>query len=223
MNSALIRDHRHQRPGGPKKLVDGVHITSSIFSDCLEDVFAVALSASGQWIHDPALPVDSVPDDSGKSGASSRRRRSYHFKIHRPAKSRCPANAFEEHLLQIHLSEQLILKEYAKRIDRLHLILREEGRGIDRDSELDFWNFAHRYPFAQAGQVIVTDEGHLRLVWKGSDEAHIGIRFLGERRVRYVIFNRRAGERALLEISGEDSFDGLVSQAHACGLQMFRV
>ena len=223
MDAVLTRDRRHQRSGGPKKPVGGVDVTDSMSPDCLVDVFAVAFSASCQGKHGPASRVDFFADDSGNSGASTGRRGSYHFKFRCPVKSRSPANAFEKHLLQIHLSEQLTLEEYAKRIDRLRLIVREEGREISKDSEGDFWNFVQRYPFAQTGQVIVTDEGHLRLVWKGSDEAHIGIRFLGDLRVRYVIFNRRAGERALLETSGEDSFDGLISQAHACGLKVFRV
>ena len=217
MDDVLTRDRGHQRSKGGRRPVVGVHVTDSMSPECLEDAFGIALSACSHRIHDPALLVDFFADDFGGSDASTGRRRSYHFR------SRSPVNAFDEHLLQIHLSEQSTLEAYAKRTDHLRLIVEEEGRRISEDSERDFWDFVHRHPFAQTGQVIVTDEGHLRLVWKGDDESHIGIRFLGGRRVRHVIFNRRAGERILLETSGEDSFDGLVSQAHACGLQVFRV
>ena len=131
-------------------------------------------------------------------------------------------NVSSEHFLRLHQSEQSILEDYANRMGRLHLVVEEEGRAVSRDSERDFWEFVHRHPFAQAGQLVVTDEGFVRLVWKRGDEEHIGIRFLGNRMVRYVIFNRRPGERGLSEFSGDDTADGVVRQAHACGLSVFR-
>ena len=138
------------------------------------------------------------------------------------SRSRGPGNAFEKHLAELHSSEQLALEGYASRIDHLRLIVEEEGAKINSDSERDFWDFVHRHPLAAPGQLVVTNEGHLRLVWKGGHDTHIGMRFLGKRRVRYVIFNRRAGERDLLETSGEDTFAGVVRNAHACDLKVFR-
>ena len=107
-------------------------------------------------------------------------------------------------------------------IDRLRLLVAEEEGVILDESEDDFWDFVRLHPFVGPGQVVVTSEGHVRLVWKGAGKAHIGIRFLGDRRVRYVIFNRRVGERGLVEMSGEDSFDGVVRQAQASGIPVFR-
>ena len=220
MDAILTEDRPHRRSRGARKSAGVVHETAWKQLIDLVDL-VIFISKDSHGVDDAALPVADVVDVSEalrslRSGASTSRRGSYDSKSHRPA------NAFEEHLLQVHLSEQSTLEGYANRIDRLRLIVEEEDRTICADSEYDFWDFVHRYPFAQSGQLIVTDEGHLRLVWKGDDEAHIGIRFLGDRRVRYVIFNRRAGEHTLLENSGEDSFDGLVSQAHASGLQVFR-
>ena len=181
---------------------------------------AIALSESGYQAEGGGWPVGVAVGDAGSvqamgSGGSAVVRDS------RRSRSRGPVNAFENYLLQMHQLEQSALAGYASRIARLHLIVEEEGGTISEDSERDFWDFVRRYPFTEPGQVVVTSEGHLRLVWKGNDEAHIGIRFLGDRRVRYVIFNRRAGERALIESSGDDTFDGLVGQACACGLRIF--
>jgi len=182
---------------------------------------AIKLLQSKQGASSPGLPIPVGVNKLHKpraprAGTSTGRRDAYQ------SKSRGPVNAFEEHLLQLHLTEQRALEEYASRIEYLRLIVEEEGRMIRGDSERDFWDFVHQHPFTQSGQILVTDEGHIRLVWKGDDEAHIGIRFLGNRRVRYVIFNRRPGERELSESSGEDSFNGLVRQAHAYGLQALR-
>ena len=220
MNSALTRDRRHRRARLTKKSSGGGRGTHRTALGYLVNA-AITISESRHGIQGSALPAAVVVDGVGafrppRFGASTGWRDPYR------SKSRGPVNAFEEHLSELHLSEQLTLDEYVKRIDYLRLIVEEEGRTIREDSEVDFWDFVHRHPFSQSGQLIVTDEGHLRLVWKGDDEAHIGIRFLGGHWVRYVIFNHRVGERALLETSGEDSFDGLVSQAHACGLQVFR-
>ena len=221
MAAVLTRDRRHRRSKGTKKAARSGRKTHLTALSYLVDV-AIILSDSEYGIQGGASPVAVavVVDGAGtlrppRFGASTGRRDPYH------SKSRGPVNAFDKHLLEIHDAEQLTLEGYASRIDRLRLIVEEEGRTINEDSERDFWDFVHRYPLAQSGQLIVTDEGHMRLVLKGDDEAQIGIRFLGDRWVRYVIFNRRAGERALLESSGEDTFDGLVSQSNACGLRVF--
>ena len=220
MDSVLNEDPPRRRAREARKSGSVVHESDWTQLIDLADL-VIYISKSSPGVDDAALPVADVVDvwealRPLRSDASTSRRGFSN------SKSLSPENAFEEHLLQLHLSEQSMLEGYANRIDCLRLIVEEDGRTICSDSEHDFWDFVDRHPFAQSGQIIVTDEGHLRLVWKGDDEAHIGIRFLGDRRVRYVIFNRRAGERALLETSGEDSLDGLVSQAHASGLQVFR-
>ena len=220
MDVIVNEDRRHRRTKGTKKPASGGRGTDRTAFGYLVNV-AIKLSESKHGTSGLGLPIAGGVDELQKfqaprSGASTGRRDAYQ------SKSRGPVNAFEEHLLQLHLTEQRTLKEYASRIEHLRLIVKEEGRTISIDSERDLWDFVRQHPFAQSGQLVTTDEGHMRLVWKGDDEAHIGIRFLGNRRVRYVIFNRRLGERELSESSGEDSFDGLLRQAHAYGLQAFR-
>ncbi len=129
-----------------------------------------------------------------------------------------------------------ILDQYAQRVEYLHVIVNEEGGTIRQDSEQDFRNFVQQHPFKKPGQIVVTHEGHIRLTWRGDhessgavrrppraaqDEEHLGIRFLGGQRVRYVIFSRRADDQTRLETAGDDSFNGLVSQAQAHGLNAF--
>ena len=220
MEVVLTRGRRHRRIRAAKKYGGGIRGTHRTALDYLMDV-AITASESGYGAKGSGLPVVVVVDGGGPVqptlyGGSTGSRES------RRSKSRGPVNAFEEHLSQLHDSEQMALRGYATRIDSLRVIVEEDGGTISEDSEQDFWDFVRRYPLTEPGQVVVTSEGHLRLVWKGNDEAHIGIRFLGDRRVRYVIFNRRAGERALIESSGDDTFDGLVGQARACGLRIFR-
>ena len=223
MTGFLAQERRHRRTREarrPAGRMRPTHLTTTY--GYLVDV-AITLSESkirGN-MRSRVMPVPVSADSPGqvnppRFGGSRGRHESSRYK------PRGPVSAFEKHLSELHHEEQLALEGYAKRIDYLHLVVDEERGSVSGDSERDFWDFVHRHPFAEPGQIVVTNEGHLRLVLKGKDEAHIGIRFLGNRRVRYVIFNRRAGERVLLETSGEDGFEGLVSHAHACGLQVFR-
>lgn len=220
MDVIVNEGRRYRRTKGTKKPGSRGHGTDRTAFGYLVNV-AIKLSESKHGTCRLGLPIAVGVDELQKSqapgyGISTGRREAHQ------SRSRGPANAFEDHLLQLHLTEQRALEGYANRIEHLRLILDEEDRTIHRDSEHDFWDFVHRHPFAQSGQIVITDEGHIRLVWKGDDEAHIGIRFLGNRRVRYVIFVHRPGERELSESSGEDSFDGLVKQARAYGLQALR-
>ena len=214
------RDRRSRRSREIKSPAFGIHESQMEAFGYLTDIVN-AFSEDRGTVYGGVLPnvvahagVGATQFPSSSNSASRRESNR--------SRSRGPATAFEEHLAKLHRLEQLALAGYDSRIDRLHLIVEEEGKKISLDSERDFWDFVHRHPFVEPGQLVVTNEGHLRLVWEGDDEAHIGIRFLGSRRVRYVIFNRRAGERELLETSGEDTFDGVVSNAYACDLKVFR-
>lgn len=186
-------------------LVDIVNSISEAQNNVFSGVFPTVVTEAGDGsTHRPPTGNSATRRDPSRS------------------RSRGPGNAFEKHLAELHSSEQFVLEGYASRIDHLRTIVEEEGSKIDSDSERDFWDFVHRHPFTAPGQLVVTNEGHLRLVWRGAHDAHIGIRFLGRRRIRYVMFNRRAGARDLLETSGEDTFTGVVRNAHACDLNVFR-
>ena len=127
---------------------------------------------------------------------------------------------FPEPLL--HWSEEPVWESYFRRLDYLRSVAVEEGITFSEVSERDFWEFLHRFPLAVEGQLIVTDEGHVRLVWRGNEDEQIGIRFLGSQRVRYVIFKRRPGEQDVSLVSGDDTFEGVVGQAKQFDLPVFR-
>ena len=230
---------RRRRGRGLKKSAVVARLAHRTALGCLVEA-AIKQSEPGRRVRVPVLPaavpgVGSVvirPPRFGGAvavplprvgGASVRRGvRRFGPGDSRRSRLRSPVDAFEAHLVDIYRSEQATLEAYGRRIDRLRLLVAEEEGVILDESEDDFWDFVRLHPFVEPGQIVVTSEGHVRLVWKGAGKAHIGIRFSGDRRVRYVIFNRRAGERHLVEMSGEDSFDGVVRQAQASGIPVFR-
>ena len=53
------------------------------------------------------------------------------------------------------------------------------------------------------------DNGNLRAVWKDGHESHLGLQFLGESMVQYVIFKRREPDQPISRVAGRNTFEGL--------------
>ena len=113
------------------------------------------------------------------------------------------------------------LVDYVSRIQELRSFGEEEDIAVSRDSESDFWRFVFQFPLEQTGNLMLMQDGHLRWIWKGDDLAHVGIRFIGSWRGRYVIFKRRAGEFHVSRVSGEDNLEGVVQQVRSFDMTLF--
>ena len=163
----------------------------------------------------PGIQQEREPSE-GEPCTSSRARR-YQTR----SRPNTPVNAFEEYLNDLQRAEELALSTYSARIEELRSDAEDEGIVISPDSERDFWDFVTSRTLNESGDLFVTDEGHIRFVWRGDDSDHLGIRFFGDRIVRYVIFRRRPGERNVSRVAGDDNFDGVVRQAHLFDLPVF--
>jgi hypothetical protein len=113
------------------------------------------------------------------------------------------------------------LVDYVSRIQELRSFGEEEDITVSRDSESDFWRFVFQFPSEQPGNLMLMQDGDLRWIWKGDDLAHVGIRFIGSGRGRYVIFKRRAGEFHVSRVSGEDNLEGVVQQVRSFDVTLF--
>ena len=92
-----------------------------------------------------------------------------------------------------------IYKDYSHRIEVLGSDAEDDGLALNKASEKDFWQYIRSVPFAQKAGLVLVDNGNLRAVWKGDDESHLGIQFLGNQWVEYVIFKRRPSTMMLRE------------------------
>ena len=102
-----------------------------------------------------------------------------------------------------------VYKDYSNRIEVLHRNVEDDGFGLSEASERDFWQYIRSTPFAQKAGLVLVDNGNLRAVWKGDDESHLGIQFLGNQWVEYVIFKRRPSTRHVARVAGHDTLDGV--------------
>ena len=100
-----------------------------------------------------------------------------------------------------------VRKGYRIRIDALRVAAELEGFEIPRDSEDDFWRFINDTPFWRRANLVLRPSGNLRLVWTGPGESQVGIEFLGNQTVQYVIFKDHLDRRGLIPLADRATFD----------------
>lgn len=104
---------------------------------------------------------------------------------------------------------------YRSRIRTLCADATDERYSLRSPSERGFWNFINGTPHLRRGNVVLMDNGNLRAVWKDEKGTHLGLQFLGEGMVQYVIFKRRSRSRPISRIAGRDTLEGFKHQIDA--------
>lgn len=110
-------------------------------------------------------------------------------------------------------------RTYRRRIDELSRHGMDEGISLNEASERDFWAFVETSEYTHGAGLVLMDNGDLRAVWKGDDESHLGLHFLGDQRARYVIFKRRPASRHISRVAGTDTLEGIRVQIRAFDLK----
>ena len=78
---------------------------------------------------------------------------------------------------------------YVERIETLKELASEDGYDLDEASYNNFHKFLEKYPRLVHADLVLLDNGNLRAIWKGENGAEIGLQFLNDSRVQYVLFN----------------------------------
>ena len=108
---------------------------------------------------------------------------------------------------------------YQRRIDDLQSYAEIDGFALDEASETDFWTFFRSSIFFHKAEVVLVDNGNLRAVWKDDNGDHVGLQFLGNGSVQFVIFKRRLGTRDVSRVAGIDTLDGFKKQIQVFDLK----
>lgn len=108
---------------------------------------------------------------------------------------------------------------YRRRIEALRSDAALDGLAVNESSEKDFWSFVKSLPSARQAEVVLVDNGNLRAIWDGEDGSHIGLQFLGDCTLQYVLFRPRNGTRRISRVAGRDTFDGVQQQVRTFELE----
>ena len=95
----------------------------------------------------------------------------------------------------------------------------EEDYSLNAGSAHDFWLFIlteHRF---RRGSLVLIDNGNLRLMWKDDQGTQLGLQFLGDELVQYVVFKRRRATKHISRVAGRDALDGVKRQIDAFELE----
>ena len=114
---------------------------------------------------------------------------------------------------------QKVLRAYKDRIEYLRSEAELDGITVNEASKRDFWSFFRSMPLLRKAGVILMDNGNLRAVWRGKDKSRLGLQFLGDQSVEYVIFKRRQGAKDISRGAGFDSLNGFKKQIQAFDLK----
>ena len=108
---------------------------------------------------------------------------------------------------------------YRDRIECLRSDAELDDFTVNESSKKDFWRFLASLPFACEGELVLLDNGNLRVIWDDEDGNHIGLQFLGDSMLQYVIFRQRKGSSRVSRMAGRDSFDGVRRQVRLFELE----
>ncbi len=131
-------------------------------------------------------------------------------------------NLIAEGATQLYESETLRFEDpevYRSRIKELCAYAMDDGYALRPESERGFWNFFGGGPRLRRCELVLIDNGNLRAVWQDEQETHVGLQFLGDDIVQFVIFKRRCPSRPISRIVGRDTAAGFKSQIQTFELQ----
>ena len=111
-----------------------------------------------------------------------------------------------------------IMAAYERRIGVLKMEAALDGFPFNHASEMAFSEFFARNPFLRYGSLFLMENGNLRAIWKGEEGAHVGLQFLGNGSVQYVIFKHRQPSLPVSRVCGCDTVDGIRRQIDAFDL-----
>ena len=117
------------------------------------------------------------------------------------------------------MTKEESIQAYRSRIEELRRFAALDGFSVSKASERDFWSFLTSMPFVCKAEMVLLDNGNLRVIWDDEDDNHIGLQFLGNGRLQYVIFRRQKGSSHVSRVAGRDTFDGVRSQVRLFELE----
>lgn len=128
----------------------------------------------------------------------------------------CDGNAITAYDREPPFEKKLI--DYQERLSALHNFAVGDGYSLNQVSVDDFWLFVRTEHDIRKGNVVLIDNGNLRMMWKDRQDSQLGLQFLGNNEIQYVIFKQRHNARHVSRVAGRDTFEGVKRQIAAFDL-----
>ena len=112
-----------------------------------------------------------------------------------------------------------IVSAYKNRIRVLTEQAELDGYSLRQPSKAAFLEFLVKNPFIRRGRLVLMENGNLRAVWKGDNGTHLGLQFLANRSIQYVIFKQREISAPVSRVYGRDTMKGISKQIDAFDLE----
>lgn len=104
---------------------------------------------------------------------------------------------------------------YDDRISVLEEQAYVEGYFLNSGSKEAFQDFFRNNPLIRLGRLALLENGNLRAVWKGDNSSHIGLQFLDNGFIQYVLFKQRHADFPVSRAYGRDTPRGILRQISA--------
>lgn len=104
---------------------------------------------------------------------------------------------------------------YDDRISVLEEQAYAEGYFLNSRSKETLQDFFRNNPLMRFGRLALLENGNLRAVWKGDDASHIGLQFLDNGLIQYVLFKQRHADLPVSRAYGRDTPLGILQQISA--------
>ena len=111
------------------------------------------------------------------------------------------------------------VKQYSARLEELQGYAAEDGIEVNENSLKDFLEFVGSTPSARRGNLVLLENGNLRLIWKDPRGNHVGIQFRGDNLVQYVVFKLEPNSEDVLRAASTDTLEGVKSLIRGYNLE----
>lgn len=96
-----------------------------------------------------------------------------------------------------------------RRIRELDDFARSEGFRVNPASQRTFWRFLGRSAFGTEPGLVLLDNGNLRATWGDMRPTHVGLQFLPNDQIQYVVFARPASSPNVMRGRGRAGITNL--------------
>jgi hypothetical protein len=135
-------------------------------------------------------------------------RRGYVYGSGTPVLDDASENPLESYLAEAAAKHELqykIERQIEDRLRELRVEAQIDGESVSEKSVSDLRQFAQSVGATKRPSIFLLDTGNIRALWRGSDGQQVGLQFLGDGRVQFVIFSWRTRPRMMMRVAGIDS------------------